>query len=590
MNAQKFIAAVVGLCLVVALGYGGYLWFFCRFYVPPGHMAVITAKSGSDPAPNTILVKRGEKGIWAEVLPEGRHFLDPVMYEVLIVPAISIPLGKVGIVTSKVGKDLPSGEIIAVGRDVKGIWRDVLGPGIYRLNPQGYNVDIVDAINIPIGYVGVVTSQTGNIAKPGQFAGQGEKGVLKDILQPGLYYINPRAYQVNVIEIGMNQVSMSGRGGSVVELKNKIESASAALDVMQFNTLSSQREQRIREASDSSELNFAPAPPRSPPSSSGSFGGGKKALKETDKSRRAAPAMMQDGKSQPLGKTAMGDTTGETIVYGVNRFVEFPSRDGFKIMLDMTVEFEMTPENISKIYMLYGDLPQVVEKIIIPQIMSISRLKGSSYKAQDFIMGEARETFQNNLKKELVEVMAEKSIIIHNAIIRNVEVPVSILTPIRDSSLAKEQNLTNFSLQETAKIEAELNTQIALIEQKRKEVQQETTKMTAEINANQKKEVQTILAQAALDVAGIQLQRSEIQAETARIRGEAEVKIGFMLENERADGNQKRAQVLGELGIMADLQLIETLNPDLKVKIIHAGEGTLWTDMKSGAISINKAK
>lgn len=300
--------------------------------------------------------------------------------------------------------------------------------------------------------------------------------------------------------------------------------------------------------------------------------------------------MMRSEKGVVGGKAAMPDTTGETIVYGVNRFVEFPSRDGFKIMLDMTVEFEMTPENISKIYMLYGDLPQVVEKIIIPQIMSISRLKGSSYKAQDFIMGEARETFQNNLKKDLVEVMAEKSIIIHNAIIRNVEVPVNILTPIRDSSLAKEQNLTNFSLQETAKIEAELNTQIALIEQKRKEVQQETTKMTAEIHANQKKEVQTILAQTALDVAGIQLQRSEIQAETARIRGEAEVKIGFMLENERADGTQKRAQVLGELGIMADLQLIETLNPDLKVKIIHAGEGTLWTDMKAGAISINKAK
>jgi len=343
---------------------------------------------------------------------------------------------------------------------------------------------------------------------------------LKDILQPGLYYINPRAYQVNVIEIGMNQVSMSGRGGSVIELKNQIESAGGALDAMQAKTLSSQREQRIREASDS-KLNFAPTSRTS--SSSPSL-----PAKVMTKSRRPAPTATR-GQSPQLQKASMPNTTGETIVYGVNRFVEFPSRDGFKIMLDMTVEFEMTPENISKIYMLYGDLPQVVEKIIIPQIMSISRLKGSSYKAQDFIMGEARETFQNNLKKDLVEVMAEKSIIIHNAIIRNVEVPVNILTPIRDSSLAKEQNLTNFSLQETAKIEAELNTQMAMIEQKRKEVQQETHKMTAEVHANQKKEVQIILAQAALDVAAIQLQRSEIQAKTAQLRGEAEVKIDFML-------------------------------------------------------------
>ncbi|NLK84263.1 MAG: hypothetical protein GX280_09355, partial [Lentisphaerae bacterium] len=109
--------------------------------------------------------------------------------------------------------------------------------------------------------------------------------------------------------------------------------------------------------------------------------------------------------------------------------------------------------------------------------------------------------------------------------IRNVEVPINILTPIRDSSLAKEQNLTNLSLQETAKIEAALNTETALIEQKRKEVQQETMKMIAEINANQKKEVQKILAQTALDVAAIQLQRSEIQAKTTQLKGESEVKV-----------------------------------------------------------------
>lgn len=591
MNLKKiFIGGLLGI-LVVALAYGSYLWLFCRFYVPPGSMAVVTAKTGSTPADGAILVKRGEKGIWAEVLPEGRHFLDPVMFDVKIVPVISIPLGKVGIVTSKIGKELPDGKIIAESREEKGVWRDVLGPGTYRLNPQGYSVDIVDAINIPIGYVGVVTSQTGQATKPGQFAAHGEKGVLKDILQPGLYYINPRAYQVNVIEIGMNQVSMSGHGGSVIELKNKIESAGGALDAMQARTLHSQREQRIKEASESKlgfAVSFDSSLNRNDERSARKLNT-EIALKSRKTQTTLKPPVAATAKS-PIPQKSMPGTSGETIVYGVNRFVEFPSRDGFKIMLDMTVEFEMTPENISKIYMLYGDLPQVVEKIIIPQIMSISRLKGSSYKAQDFIMGEARETFQNNLKKELIEIMAEKSIIIHNAIIRNVEVPINILTPIRDSSLAKEQNLTNLSLQDTAKIEAALNTETALIEQKRKEVQQETMKMIAEINANQKKEVQKILAQTALDVAAIQLQRSEIQAKTTQLKGESEVKVNFMLENERALGAQKKAEVLGELGILSDLQFIESLNPEVKVKIIHAGEGTLWTDMKSGALSIEKGK
>jgi hypothetical protein len=216
----------------------------CRFYVPPGQMAIVTSKVGKEPAPGTILVGPGEKGIRHDVLAEGRHFLDPFCYEIKIVPAIEIPLGKVGVVTSKVGRELPPGEIIAAERDGKGVWRNVLGPGTYRLNPEGYEVTQLDAINIPIGYVGIVTSQTGKPVKPGEFAGPGQQGVMKDVLQPGLYYVNPRAYQVDVLEIGMNQVSIIGRSGSVVLTKSQISSASSALDSLQQNTIQAQQEKR----------------------------------------------------------------------------------------------------------------------------------------------------------------------------------------------------------------------------------------------------------------------------------------------------------------------------------------------------------
>ena len=174
------VFAVVFLFIVILI-----IWDSYRIYVPSGSMAIVTAKSGKEPAPGTILVERGEKGIWREVLPEGRHFLNPVKYDVRIVKATEIPLGKIGIVISKVGKELPAGEIIAPDHGCKGVWRDVLGPGLYRLNPEGYTIEIADAINIPAGYVGVVTSQTGTSPKPGEFASIGEKGVLQDVLQPG---------------------------------------------------------------------------------------------------------------------------------------------------------------------------------------------------------------------------------------------------------------------------------------------------------------------------------------------------------------------------------------------------------------------
>ncbi|OQA85215.1 MAG: SPFH domain / Band 7 family protein [Lentisphaerae bacterium ADurb.Bin242] len=576
---KKIALFSIFLILVLCVAaYGIYLWFFCRFYVAPGCMAIVTAKSGDDPKAGELLVERGEKGIWKEVLPEGRYFLDPVMYDVDIVPAVTIPIGKVGIVTSKIGKPLPSGEIIAPDKSYQGVWRDVLGPGTYRLNPQGYRVDIADAINIPIGYVGVVTSQTGKPAPAGEFAILGSQGVFKDILQPGLYYINPNAYQVNVIEIGMNQVSMTGRGGSVIELKNKIETASDALKEMSYNTLNVQLQQRMKSKSETmSQM------------ATSSFVRDEEGVRKVQKEKRmkpAAPFMAPPITAAP-GKAAAKP---QEMVYNISSFVEFPSRDGFRIVMDMTVEFELLPENVSKIYMLYGDLPQVVEKIILPQILSISRLKGSTYKAQDFIVGEGRETFQNNLRNDLVATLKEKSILIHNAIIRNVEIPQNILSPIQDASLAREQNLTNFSLQAAAKIEAELNAQTGMIEQKRQEVEQETRKLVAEINANQEQEVRRIAARTDLEVARIQLERSGIDAKREKLMGETAVKVDFIQQNEIAQGTRRKAEALGKPGLMADMRLIETLNPKLEVKVIYAGDGTLWTDLKSGTLSIDGKK
>ena len=571
---KNIVSAIAIVIIAVVLAVFVYVWGFCRFYVPPEYMAIVTAKNGKTPAAGTLLVEKGERGIWKEVLPEGRYFLDPVMHEIKIVPAINIPIGKVGVVTSKVGKPLAPGEIIAPDKSYQGIWREVLTPGVHRLNPEGYKVDIVDAINIPFGYVGVVTSQTGKAAPAGKFAKAGEKGVLQDILQPGLYYINPRAYQVNVIEIGMNQVSMTGETGGVIALKNRIEAASDTLDEMSSNTLNSQLQKRASLMREDNSIAKLPVQ---------SF------ARKSSKRLNRAPAV---ARRRMMGavSSAAATTVPQTpdMVYSVGGFVEFPSRDGFKILMDMTVEFELMPQHIARIYMLYGDLPQVVSKIILPQILSVTRMKGSSYKAQDFIVGEGREIFQNNLRSELEQVLREKSIVVHNAIIRNVTIPANILKPIQEASLAVEQNLTNYSLQETAKIEAELNLHTAMIEQKRREIEQETRKITAEIAAQQKQSVRLIAAEAELEVAQLQLKRSELDAARTKLKGETDVTVDFMRNNERALGVEMKAKALGASGVMADLMLVEKLNSNVKLQVIYAGDGTLWTDLKSGSITVKK--
>ena len=593
-NFGKFASAIVAAVALFALGVFAFVWTCCRVYVGPGEMAIVTSKTGDELPPGAILAEPGQKGVQRIPLGEGRHFLNPVTHDWRIVAAITIPAGSVGVVTSKNGRELAPGEILAPDRDSKGVWKDVLGPGRYRLNPEGYDVKVMSAINIPIGYVGVVTSQTGKPAAAGSFAGPGEKGVMEKVLQPGLYYVNPRAYQVDVVEIGMNQVSIVGKSGTVVLTKAQSQSANG-LDELQRMTLQKQVQKRAEYVMQNADLgivdedsarNFsnyaqstlgslsrAPVARRKIEMEGKTRGGPAAAAYETP-----APARSNVGQSQLPAN--------DSVAFGMNQFVQFPSSDGFAIMLDMTVEFELMPEKISKIFMLYGDLPAVVSKIIMPQILSISRMKGSDYKAREFIDGEGRQKFQEEMTAELVRVLGEKHILVRNAIVRHVEVPEEILAPIQSAAVAKEQDLTNKTQQDTEKRRAELNTEVAKVDQLKREVEQETAKLVATVAAEMKKDVAEINAETKLKAAEIDLECAKIQAKITETRGSAEVKAKFLVENEEALGIKRRASAFKDPSLWADLVFADALNPAVNIRVIHSGEGTLWTDLKGASLAV----
>ena len=572
LPTKSLVGIVLFLAAVLAAAWGFWMWGFCRFYVPPGGMAVITAKDGTELPPGQILATKGQKGVQEETLTEGRHFLNPITHEWKIVLAQHIPPGKVGVVTSKVGEDLPPGEFLARPGQ-KGIWKNVLGPGVYRLNPLGYQVDVQDAISIPIGYVGVVTSLYGDQALAGRFAKPGQKGVFADVLQPGLYYINPNAYKVDILEIGLNQVSLTGHDGGQVLTKGKVESQNAAMEQLQNNMLAKQMQQRMDYLNEQKDQAEASAPAAS------SFSRGAVA----DKSLRRKEAVNAQ-LPQAAGKPQAFVRNDAIATFSLSQFVEFPSRDGFEVRLDMTVEFELEPDQVSTVYLLYGDLPAVVDKIIMPQVLSVSRLKGSSYGAQDFILGEGREKFQNDLQAALSKVLKEKHIRVHNSIIRHVEVPQQILAPIQAASLAVEQDLTNKAQQVTAQVKSELNIQEGMIEQKRQEVQQGTEKLVAEIAAETEKRVATINATAGQAAAETAKQTAAERAAITRTLGEAKSQAYAMVEGERARGFQVKVKAFGDPAAYTALGFAEGLSPDLRVNILHAGPGTLWTDLKGASL------
>tara|TARA_R110002049_G_scaffold2750_8_gene22173 strand:+ start:96269 stop:97858 length:1590 start_codon:yes stop_codon:yes gene_type:complete len=214
------------LWIAIAL-YACFLWFVCRVYVPEGHSLMLRYKgpfltSAPQPEPGRLAYE-GELGVLEQMRGPGRHFYNPIYWQRDIVPDIVINPGEIGVVTCKVGMELPPGEFLVDGdlqgenrATHKGTLRKVFGPGRYRANPYAYEFKKVGRevtkigeqektsgwVEISTGYVGVVTMQTDNIET-------GVKAGIQDkVMQPGLYPINPKEQQIDVIKVGYRETSI----------------------------------------------------------------------------------------------------------------------------------------------------------------------------------------------------------------------------------------------------------------------------------------------------------------------------------------------------------------------------------------------
>src|SRR4051794_18823801 len=257
MKMARITTIIKAVVVCVVLMYGAWLafkWTAMRVYVGPHQALIITSKFGR-PLPAELVVapagEGGYKGVQEEVRGPGRYFLDPVRYDYEHVALTEISAGdpaqwqwkddgslkdpatapQIGVVSLKQGKTAAvSSEVVEVG--YKGIQKDVLTPGTYKLNPYLYDVTIERAVIVPPGSVGVVTRLVGDIGQvssatltqiranttgpatqPGQevtapsaptrlVVGATQRGILKDVLQPGIYYLNPRMMKVSIVPVG----------------------------------------------------------------------------------------------------------------------------------------------------------------------------------------------------------------------------------------------------------------------------------------------------------------------------------------------------------------------------------------------------
>src|SRR5205823_15076825 len=118
-------------------------------------------------------------------------------------------------------------EVVPAG--YKGIQQQVLTPGTYKLNPSLTEWTLAPAVVVPPGSVGVRTQMVGDVgpvtsaslsfASPSPstrpttmptrlVVGPHQRGILKDVLQPGIYYLNPKMVKVTIVPVGYDQITL----------------------------------------------------------------------------------------------------------------------------------------------------------------------------------------------------------------------------------------------------------------------------------------------------------------------------------------------------------------------------------------------
>ncbi|MGB7328122.1 MAG: SPFH domain-containing protein, partial [Rubripirellula sp.] len=238
------IGGLVGLVL--------WVFMFCQIEVPSGKIAVLTKKTGQEISNEMEIVPEDQtgkfKGIEEKVLTEGRYFYNPWKWDWDVVSQVEVPENRLGVRIRLYGDDLGYGNLIAEQQSEKGIFGEVLRPGRYPLNAIVYEantqpkpsrnnfielVELHQPVVIPAGFIGVVTLLSGPPADdPNQLIVEaGKRGVQKETLDPGVYYINPYVKRVNLVDCRSQRFNLStggemgfpSRDGFWVKLDGRIE-------------------------------------------------------------------------------------------------------------------------------------------------------------------------------------------------------------------------------------------------------------------------------------------------------------------------------------------------------------------------------
>ncbi|GAA4757696.1 SPFH domain-containing protein [Flavobacterium hankyongi] len=415
--------------------------------VPEDKIGLVTKKFvlfGADKSlpDGRIIATKGEAGFQAQTLAPGLYWGMWIwQYSVDMTPFTIIPEGKIGLVLSKDGKEIPTGRILARKVDCdnfqdatsflnnggqKGRQTAFITTGSYRINTFLFEIVIADQIKIFENMVGIVTALDGEPIPIGQIAGKfvdghnnfqdfdaflsqgGNRGLQPQVMLAGSYYINSWAIQIE--QTPMTDVPI-GYVGVVISYIGEDGQDVTGEHFKHGNIVSKGQRGVWMEP----------------------LGPGKYALNKYTTKLEPVPT------TNLVLNWADARSESHNLDHNLST-ITVRSQDGFPFNLDVSQIIHVPANEAPKVIARFGSMTNLVSQVLEPTIGNYFRNSAQESDVISFLS--TRKERQESAKNHIKVVLDEYNVNAVDTLIGDIVPPDSLMKTLTDRKIAEEEQKT----------------------------------------------------------------------------------------------------------------------------------------------------
>jgi len=538
--------------------------FFGMVIVPEDKIGLVTKKFvlfGADKSlpDGRIIATKGEAGYQAKTLAPGLYWGMWIwQYTVDMSGFTIIPEGKIGLILSKDGKEIPTGRILARKVDSdnfqdataflnnggqKGRQTAFITTGSYRINSFLFEIVIADQIKIYENMIGIVTALDGEPIPQGQIAGKfvedhnnfqdfdmfldkgGNRGLQPQVMLAGSYYIN--TWAILIEQNPMTDVPI-GYVGVVISYIGE-DGQDVTGDTFKHGNIVSKGQRGVW---------MEP------------LGPGKYALNKYTTKLEAVPT------TNLVLNWANARSESHDLDKNLST-ITVRSKDGFPFNLDVAQIIHVPAAEAPKVIARFGSMNNLVSQVLEPTIGNYFRNSAQDSDVISFLT--TRKERQESAKNHIKLVLDEYNVNAVDTLIGDIVPPDSLMKTLTDRKLAEEEQKT-YQTQRMAQEQRQGMEKETAIADMQKEI----------VRASQSVEIAQRTADATV-------KKAEGDATSLKLNVNAEAEATKMRANAEAEATKARAGAQAEatkLNASAEAERISKTGLAEAEKIMAIGKST----------------